>query len=44
MIIAQRAFQVDRVFVAIGWIVIFALIIFGVIRFLEKLTVRWKHD
>ncbi|ULG72951.1 ABC transporter permease [Macrococcus brunensis] len=44
MIIAQRAFQVDRVFVAIVWIVIFALIIFGVIRFLEKLTVRWKHD
>ena len=44
MIIAQRAFQVDRVFVALVWIVIFALVIFSVIKVLEKLTVRWKHD
>ncbi|TDM04131.1 ABC transporter permease [Macrococcus carouselicus] len=44
MIISQRAFQVDNVFVAIVWIIIFALVIFGVIRLLEKMTVRWKHD
>ncbi|GGA96194.1 hypothetical protein GCM10007190_00300 [Macrococcus hajekii] len=44
MILSQRAFQVDKVFVAIIWIVIFALLIFAVIRLLEKVMVRWKHD
>ena len=44
MIISQRAFQVDRVFVSIIWIVIFALIIFGVIEMVKRIVLRWNHE
>lgn len=44
MIISQRAFMVDRVFVAIIWIVIFALLIFLIILALQKLVMRWSND
>lgn len=44
MILSQRAFEVDKVFVAIVWIIIFALVIFGVIRLLERRWVRWHHE
>lgn len=44
MILSQRAFEVDKVFVAIVWIIIFALVIFMVIKWLEKWLVRWHHE
>lgn len=44
MIISQRAFMVDRVFVAIIWIIIFALLIYLIILALQKLVMRWSND
>ncbi|TDM11858.1 ABC transporter permease [Macrococcus lamae] len=44
MIISQRAFQVDKVFVAIVWIIIFALVIYSVIRLLERRVVKWHRE
>ncbi len=44
MIISQRAFQVDKVFVAIVWIILFALIIYSVIQLLERKVVKWHRD
>ncbi|KAA1040356.1 ABC transporter permease [Macrococcus equipercicus] len=43
MILSQRAFQVDKVFVAIVWIILFALIIYGVILLLERKVVKWHR-
>lgn len=44
MILAQRAFQVDQVFVAIVWIIIFALIIYIVIEAIKRFVLRWNHE
>lgn len=44
MILAQRAFQVDQVFVAIVWIIMFALIIFAIIEGIKRFILRWNHE
>lgn len=44
MILAQRAFQVDQVFVAIVWIIIFAMAIFNVIELIKRIVLRWNHE
>lgn len=44
MILAQRAFQVDQVFVAIVWIIIFALLIYVVIEAIKRFVLRWNHE
>ncbi|MGK0554344.1 ABC transporter permease [Macrococcus capreoli] len=44
MLLAQRAFQVDQVFVAIVWIIIFALMIYIVIELLQRFVLRWHHE
>ncbi|MCE4957216.1 ABC transporter permease [Macrococcoides caseolyticum] len=44
MILAQRAFQVDQVFVAIVWIIIFALVIYMVIEAIKRFVLRWNHE
>lgn len=43
MLIAQRAFQVDQVFVAIVWIIIFAMVIYLVIYIIQRIVLRWKR-
>lgn len=40
MLIAQRAFQVDQVFVAIVWIIIFAMVIYFVIYIIQRIVLR----
>lgn len=44
MLIAQRGYMVDRVFVAIIWIVIFALLIYAIITLCKRFVLRWDHD
>lgn len=44
MILAQRAFQVDQVFVAIVWIIIFALAIYVAIEAIKRFVLRWNHE
>ncbi|PKE20527.1 ABC transporter permease [Macrococcoides caseolyticum] len=43
MLIAQRAFQVDQVFVAIVWIIIFAMVIYLVIYIIQRIVLRWQR-
>ncbi len=43
MLIAQRAFQVDQVFVAIVWIIIFAMVIYFVIHIIQRIVLRWQR-
>ncbi|QIH78234.1 ABC transporter permease subunit [Macrococcoides canis] len=43
MLIAQRAFQVDQVFVAIVWIIIFAMVIYSVIFIIQRMILRWQR-
>lgn len=43
MLIAQRAFQVDQVFVAIVWIIIFAMIIYFIIYIIQRIVLRWQR-
>ncbi|MDJ1155985.1 ABC transporter permease [Macrococcus caseolyticus] len=43
MLIAQRAFQVDQVFVAIVWIIIFAMVIYFVIYIIQRIVLRWQR-
>lgn len=43
MLIAQRAFQVDQVFVAIAWIIIFAMVIYFVIYIIQRIVLRWQR-
>ncbi|MBQ5153524.1 ABC transporter permease [Macrococcus caseolyticus] len=43
MLIAQRAFQVDQVFVAIVWIIIFAMVIYSVIYIMQRIVLRWQR-
>lgn len=43
MLIAQRAFQVDQVFVAIVWIIIFAMVIYSVIYIIQRMILRWQR-
>ncbi|WP_330049514.1 ABC transporter permease [Macrococcoides canis] len=43
MLIAQRAFQVDQVFVAIAWIIIFAMVIYSVIYIIQRMILRWQR-
>lgn len=43
MLIAQRAFQVDQVFVAIVWIIIFAMVIYSAIYIIQRIILRWQR-
>ncbi|BCY06908.1 ABC transporter permease [Actinoplanes sp. L3-i22] len=43
MIIQKSAFRADRMFVAIAIVVILALVIFGLVALLERLTVRGRR-
>ncbi|TCZ77775.1 ABC transporter permease [Paenibacillus albiflavus] len=42
MLLQKSAFRIDRVFVAIGLIVIMSMLLFGIIVMLEKWLIRWK--
>lgn len=42
LLLQKAAFRVDRMFVAIGAIVLIAVILFGIIALLERIVVHWK--
>lgn len=44
MTLAQSSFRIDRVFVAIGFIMLLSISLFGVIRLLEKLVVKGRKE
>ena len=44
MTLAQSSFRIDRVFVAIFFIMLLSVILFGVIRAIEKLVVKGRNE
>ncbi|QCR31214.1 ABC transporter permease [Lysinibacillus sp. SGAir0095] len=44
MTLAQSSFRIDRVFVAIGFIMLLSICLFGVIRLMEKLVVKGRNE
>ena len=44
MTLAQSSFRIDRVFVAIGFIMLLSVCLFGVIRLVEKLVVKGRNE
>lgn len=44
MTLAQSSFRIDRVFVAIFFIMLLSVILFGVIRFVEMLVVKGRNE
>lgn len=44
MTLAQSSFRIDRVFVAIGFIMLLSVCLFGIIRLVEKLMVKGRNE
>ncbi|KGR92311.1 nitrate ABC transporter permease [Ureibacillus massiliensis 4400831 = CIP 108448 = CCUG 49529] len=44
MTLAQSSFRIDRVFVAIFFIMLLSLLLFGLIRFIEKMVVKGRKE
>jgi len=44
MTLAQSSFRIDRVFVAIGFIMLLSVCLFGIIRLLERLVVKGRNE
>ncbi len=44
MTLAQSSFRIDRVFVAIFFIMLLSILLFGVIRFVERLLVKGRNE
>lgn len=44
MTLAQSSFRIDRVFLAIFFIMLLSVMLFGVIRFIEQLVVRGRNE
>ncbi|MGJ9385864.1 ABC transporter permease [Salipaludibacillus sp. CF4.18] len=43
MTLAQSSFRTDRVFVAIGFVMVLCLLFFGLIVMLERLLIKWRN-